>query len=85
MILVIDNYDSFTYNLVHYLNELGAQTVVYRNDALTAQDALALRAEAVVLSPGAGTLLKLLPIVNGGLASSKVTSIIPPSAKAQGP
>ena len=52
MILVIDNYDSFTYNLVHYLNELGAETQVYRNDALTAQDALAMRPEAVVLSPG---------------------------------
>ena len=52
MILVIDNYDSFTYNLVHYLNELGVETVVHRNDALTAQDALALRPEAVVLSPG---------------------------------
>jgi anthranilate synthase component 2 len=52
MILVIDNYDSFTYNLVHYLNELGAETVVHRNDALTARDALELRPEAVVLSPG---------------------------------
>lgn len=52
MILLIDNYDSFTYNLVHYLNELGAETVVYRNDALTAQDALALAPEAVVMSPG---------------------------------
>jgi anthranilate synthase component 2 len=52
MILVIDNYDSFTYNLVHYLNELGAETLVYRNDALTAHEALALRPEAVVLSPG---------------------------------
>jgi anthranilate synthase component II len=52
MILVIDNYDSFTYNLVHYLSELGAETNVYRNDALTAQDALAMRPEAVVLSPG---------------------------------
>ena len=52
MILVIDNYDSFTYNLVHYLNELGAETAVYRNDALTVQDALAMRPEAVVLSPG---------------------------------
>jgi anthranilate synthase component 2 len=52
MILVIDNYDSFTYNLVHYLNELGAQTLVYRNDTLTARDALAMRPEAVVLSPG---------------------------------
>ena len=52
MILVIDNYDSFTYNLVHYLNELGAETLVYRNDAISAQDALDLRPEAVVLSPG---------------------------------
>jgi anthranilate synthase component 2 len=52
MILVIDNYDSFTYNLVHYLSELGAETVVYRNDALTAQDALAMRPQAIVLSPG---------------------------------
>ena len=38
MILVIDNYDSFTYNLVHYLNELGADTVVHRNDDLTVQE-----------------------------------------------
>ena len=52
MILVIDNYDSFTYNLVHYLNELGAQTVVYRNDALTVEQALGLKPEAVLLSPG---------------------------------
>ena len=52
MILVIDNYDSFTYNLVHYLNELGAETVVHRNDALTVEEVLALRPEAVVLSPG---------------------------------
>jgi len=52
MILVIDNYDSFTYNLVHYLNELGAETVVHRNDAMGVAEALALRPEAVVLSPG---------------------------------
>ncbi|MET0338496.1 MAG: aminodeoxychorismate/anthranilate synthase component II [Caulobacter sp.] len=52
MILVIDNYDSFTYNLVHYLNELGAQTVVHRNDALTVQEALALKPAAILLSPG---------------------------------
>ncbi len=52
MLLVIDNYDSFTYNLVHYLNELGARTVVYRNDALSVDAALALRPEGVVLSPG---------------------------------
>jgi anthranilate synthase component 2 len=66
MILVIDNYDSFTYNLVHYLNELGAETVVHRNDALTVQEALGLRPEAVLLSPGpcapdqAGICLPLL-------------------------
>jgi anthranilate synthase component 2 len=52
MILVIDNYDSFTYNLVHYLNELGARTAVYRNDAITVTEALAAGPEAVVLSPG---------------------------------
>ena len=52
MILVIDNYDSFTYNLVHYLNELGAETLVYRNDALTVQEALGLRPQGVLTSPG---------------------------------
>src|SRR5262245_41130834 len=52
MILVIDNFDSFTYNLVHYLNELGAETVVHRNNAITVEKALALRPEAVLLSPG---------------------------------
>jgi anthranilate synthase component II len=52
MILVIDNYDSFTYNLVHYLNELGAETRVVRNDALTAAEALGMRAEAILMSPG---------------------------------
>jgi anthranilate synthase component 2 len=52
MILVIDNYDSFTYNLVHYLSELGARTVVRRNDVLSADEALALKPEAILLSPG---------------------------------
>ena len=66
MILVIDNYDSFTYNLVHYLNELGAETLVRRNDALSEADALAMKPEAVLLSPGpcdpdrAGICLPLL-------------------------
>jgi anthranilate synthase component 2 len=66
MILVIDNYDSFTYNLVHYLNELGAQTNVVRNDALTVEQALGQKPEAVLLSPGpcdpdqAGICLPLL-------------------------
>ena len=52
MILVVDNYDSFTYNLVHYLAELGAKTHVIRNDDLTADEAWALKPEAVLLSPG---------------------------------
>ncbi len=55
MILVIDNYDSFTYNLVHYLNELGADTVVLRNDVLSVDAALAMRPQAVLLSPGPRT------------------------------
>ncbi|EEW24691.1 glutamine amidotransferase of anthranilate synthase [Rhodobacter ferrooxidans] len=52
MLLLIDNYDSFTYNLVHYLGELGADVQVRRNDALDVQAAMALRPEAIVLSPG---------------------------------
>jgi anthranilate synthase component 2 len=52
MILLIDNYDSFTFNLVHYLGELGATCDVRRNDTLTPDDALALNPEAIVISPG---------------------------------
>lgn len=52
MILLIDNYDSFTFNLVHYLGELGADCDVRRNDSLTAEQALALKPDAIVLSPG---------------------------------
>jgi len=52
MLLLIDNYDSFTYNLVHYLGELGADVVVRRNDALDVQAAMALEPQAIVLSPG---------------------------------
>ncbi|MFH1068299.1 MAG: aminodeoxychorismate/anthranilate synthase component II [Candidatus Glassbacteria bacterium] len=55
MILVIDNYDSFTYNLVQYLGELGAEITVYRNDKLTVEDATALEPAGVVISPGPGT------------------------------
>lgn len=53
-ILVIDNYDSFVYNLVQYLGELGADPVVVRNDALSVADVVALRPDAVLLSPGPG-------------------------------
>ncbi|WP_333714536.1 anthranilate synthase component II [Yoonia sp.] len=52
MLLLIDNYDSFTYNLVHYLGELGAKVVVRRNDALDVQAAMAMRPQAIMLSPG---------------------------------
>jgi anthranilate synthase component 2 len=52
MLLLIDNYDSFTYNLVHYLGELGAEAHVVRNDEITVADALALQPSAVVISPG---------------------------------
>jgi len=66
MILVIDNYDSFTYNLVHYLGEIGADSLVRRNDALCVAEALALKPDALLLSPGpctpneAGICLELL-------------------------
>lgn len=53
-ILVIDNYDSFVYNLVQYLGELGAQPVVYRNDELSVREALALDVDGILLSPGPG-------------------------------
>ncbi|MBE3639224.1 anthranilate synthase component II [Mangrovicoccus algicola] len=52
MLLLIDNYDSFTYNLVHYFGELGAGVEVHRNDALSVEAALALRPAGIVLSPG---------------------------------
>ena len=53
-VLVIDNYDSFVYNLVQYLGELGAEPIVYRNDELTVTDALALDVDCMLLSPGPG-------------------------------
>ena len=66
MFLLIDNYDSFTYNLWHYLGELGAEVVVRRNDALTVAQALAMTPQGIVLSPGpcdpdrAGICLELI-------------------------
>ena len=71
MILLIDNYDSFTYNLFHYLGELGAKVRVERNDALTAAEALALKPQGIVLSPGpctpneAGICLEIIEKANG--------------------
>ncbi len=52
MLILIDNYDSFTYNLVHYLGELGAQCVVIRNDKISAEEVIAKKPQAIVLSPG---------------------------------
>ena len=52
MLLLIDNYDSFTYNLVHYIGELGTESVVVRNDKITVQEVMAQKPKAIVLSPG---------------------------------
>ncbi len=66
MFLLIDNYDSFTYNLWHYLGELGAEVVVKRNDTLSVKDALGLKPQGIVISPGpsdpdhAGICLELI-------------------------
>jgi anthranilate synthase component 2 len=54
MVLVIDNYDSFTYNLVQYLGELGADVTVMRNDVVTLEDVVAARPDRIVISPGPG-------------------------------
>jgi anthranilate synthase component II len=73
MLLVIDNYDSFTWNLVHYLGELGAEPVVVRNDKITPEEALARLPEAIVLSPGpctpneAGICLDLIRKAGGAV------------------
>ncbi len=71
MILLIDNYDSFTFNLVHFLGDLGVRCTVRRNDAISVEDALALAPEAIVLSPGpctpddAGICLDLIAAAAG--------------------
>lgn len=71
MLLLIDNYDSFTFNLFHYLGELGADVLVKRNDELTADEALAMGADGIVLSPGpctpneAGICLDLIRAAGG--------------------
>jgi anthranilate synthase/aminodeoxychorismate synthase-like glutamine amidotransferase len=71
MLFVLDNYDSFTYNLVQYFGELGEEPVIYRNDALTVAEVLALKPTAAVLSPGpctpgeAGILVPLVKALAG--------------------
>ncbi len=54
MILLIDNYDSFTYNIVQYLREMAAEVVVYRNDAITVEEIAAQKPAAIIISPGPG-------------------------------
>ena len=88
MLVLIDNYDSFTFNLVHYLGEMGADVAVHRNDAMSADAVLALKPDAIVLSPGpctpneAGICLDLIekgaPI---GAHVSACASAIRPSAR----
>jgi anthranilate synthase component 2 len=71
VLLLIDNYDSFTYNLFHYLGELGADVVVKRNDEISAREALSMGADAIILSPGpctpneAGICLDVIREANG--------------------
>ena len=73
MILLIDNYDSFTFNLYHFLGDVGAQCEVWRNDKLSVADALAMQPEAIVLSPGpctpteAGICLDLIAAAAGNV------------------
>ena len=73
MFLLIDNYDSFTYNLYHFLGDLGAEVEVHRNDALSAQEAVAMAPEGIILSPGpcdpdrAGICLDVIRLAAGKL------------------
>lgn len=73
MLLLIDNYDSFTYNLVHYFGELGAPVKVYRNDAISVSEVLSIRPSAVIISPGpcdpdqAGICLELIKACAGNV------------------
>ena len=85
--MLIDNYDSFIYNLKHYFGELGADVVAYRNDALSAGEALALKPEAICLSPGpcepdqAGICLDLVAATAGRVPLFGSASGSKPSAK----
>ena len=91
MLLMIDNYDSFTYNLVQYLGELGADVRVYRNDAITLDEIAALRPEQIVISPGpctpaeAGVSVELIRRFAGAhsrssASASAINASAPPSA-----
>lgn len=72
MIFILDNFDSFTYNIVQYLQQLGCEVVVRRNNAVTVDEVMAMNPEAIVLSPGsgrpekAGIMLELIDGQRGG-------------------
>ena len=81
MLLVIDNFDSFTYNLVQYFGELGVEQQVYRNNAITVEQALELNPDRVMISPGpcspneAGVSLAMI-ITRSGFSSSACSTVI---------
>ncbi len=75
-VTLIDNYDSFTFNLVHYFGELGAEVSVWRNDEITVADALAARPDAIVLSPGPCTPNEAGVCVDLVLAASETTPML---------
>ena len=87
MIVLIDNYDSFTFNLVHYLGGLGADVVVHRNDKISVADVMALEPDGIVLSPGpctpneAGICLDLIGKAARPFRSSASVSAIRRSAR----
>jgi hypothetical protein len=87
MLTLIDNYDSFTYNLVHFLGELGAPARVYRNDKITVDEVLAEAPEAIVLSPGRAIRIapasasSSLPAPDQRCRSSASVSVIRPSVR----
>ncbi|HTX77915.1 MAG TPA: aminodeoxychorismate/anthranilate synthase component II [Terracidiphilus sp.] len=79
MVFVLDNYDSFTYNLVQYLGELGAKVVVRRNDELTVEEVEALRPDRILLSPGPCTPAEagiLVPLIRHMAGSPRRTPIL---------
>ena len=78
MIFVLDNYDSFTYNLVQYLGELGADVRVARNDALTVEDVMAMDPDGIVISPGPGHPTQAgitLPLIERCCASTAILGV----------
>jgi anthranilate synthase component II len=77
-VTLIDNYDSFTFNLVHYLGALGAQVTVYRNDKISVADVLAARPDAIVLSPGPRTPREAgicLDLINAGSETTPIFGV----------